>query len=115
MVVDVSATATARVRELSRGSRCKNDRIDAAATACVAAGQGEGWPVGPRPAPPPTQRPQCCGIPARTLSDRVRVRSVQRDDTRRLDQQLTLSIVQVRLPDSAGRAYRDRGITAGGS
>jgi hypothetical protein len=34
-------TATARVWELSRGGRRKNDRIDAAAAACVAAMQGD--------------------------------------------------------------------------
>lgn len=43
--VDVSTTATARVRELSRGGRRKNDRIDAAAAACVAAAQGDARPV----------------------------------------------------------------------
>lgn len=36
-VVDVPSTATARVRQLSRGGGRKNDRIDAAAAACVAA------------------------------------------------------------------------------
>ncbi|MFI9415107.1 transposase [Nocardia gamkensis] len=41
VVVDVPATATARVRELSRGGRRKNDRIDAAAAAYVAALQGD--------------------------------------------------------------------------
>ncbi|MGW5383089.1 IS110 family transposase, partial [Nocardia sp. NPDC003963] len=41
-VLDVPTTATARVRELSRGGRRKNDRIDAAGAACVAALQGEG-------------------------------------------------------------------------
>ena len=40
-VVDVPATATARVRQLSRGSGRKNDRLDAAAAACVAAQQGD--------------------------------------------------------------------------
>ena len=40
-VVDVPPTATARVRELSRGGRRKNDRIDAAAAACVAFTQGD--------------------------------------------------------------------------
>ncbi|KXO88022.1 Transposase IS116/IS110/IS902 family (plasmid) [Tsukamurella tyrosinosolvens] len=45
-VVDVPATATARVRELSRGGRRKNDRIDAAAAACVAFSQGDFRPVG---------------------------------------------------------------------
>ncbi|WP_280242269.1 IS110 family transposase [Nocardia abscessus] len=44
-VVDVPTTATARVRELSRGSRRKNDRIDDACAPCVAALQGEGRPV----------------------------------------------------------------------
>ncbi|WP_280187858.1 MULTISPECIES: IS110 family transposase [Nocardia] len=44
-VVDVPTTATARVRELSRGGRRKNDRIDAAAAACVAAAHGECRPV----------------------------------------------------------------------
>ena len=44
-VVDVPSTATARVRQLSRGGRRKNDRIDAAAAACVAALQGEGRPI----------------------------------------------------------------------
>lgn len=46
-VVDVPSTATARVRELSRGGRRKNDRIDAAAAACVAFTQGDFRPVGP--------------------------------------------------------------------
>ncbi len=41
-VVDVPSTATARVRQLSRGGGRKNDQIDAAAAACVAALQGEG-------------------------------------------------------------------------
>jgi transposase len=40
-VVDVPSTATARVRQLSRGGGRKNDRIDAAAAACVAALQGD--------------------------------------------------------------------------
>jgi len=40
-VVDVPTTATARVRQLSRGGGRKNDRIDAAAAACVAALQGD--------------------------------------------------------------------------
>jgi hypothetical protein len=40
-------TATARIRELSRGGRRKNDRIDAAAAACVAALQGDTRPVAP--------------------------------------------------------------------
>jgi transposase len=40
-VVDVATTATARVRELSRGGRRKNDVIDAAAAASVAALQGD--------------------------------------------------------------------------
>nr|WP_280240287.1 transposase [Nocardia abscessus] len=44
-VVDVPTTATARVRELSPGSRRKNDRIDDACAPCVAALQGEGRPV----------------------------------------------------------------------
>ena len=47
IVLDVPATATARVRELSRGGRRKNDRIDAAAAACVAALQGDARPVAP--------------------------------------------------------------------
>ena len=46
-VVDVPTTATARVRQLSRGARRKNDRIDAAAAACVAALQGDARPVTP--------------------------------------------------------------------
>jgi transposase len=44
-VVDVPATATARVRQLSRGGGRKNDRIDAAAAACVAALQGDARPL----------------------------------------------------------------------
>jgi transposase len=44
-VVDVPSTATARVRELSRGGRRKNDVIDAAAAASVAALQGDAMPV----------------------------------------------------------------------
>jgi transposase len=47
IVVDVPTTATARVRQLSRGARRKNDRIDAAAAACVAALQGDARPVVP--------------------------------------------------------------------
>ncbi|MFF3405140.1 IS110 family transposase [Streptomyces sp. NPDC002742] len=46
-VVDVSPSATARVRQLSRGGGRKNDRIDAAAAACVAALQGDARPVQP--------------------------------------------------------------------
>jgi transposase len=45
VVADVPSTATARVRELSRGGRRKNDAIDAAAAASVAALQGEANPV----------------------------------------------------------------------
>mgnify|MGYP002632101349 FL=1 len=41
VVWDVSATATARVRELSRGGRRKNDVIDASAAASVAALHGD--------------------------------------------------------------------------
>ena len=41
VVLDVPTTATARVRELSRGARRKNDRIDAAGAACIAAAQGD--------------------------------------------------------------------------
>ena len=44
LVADVPATATARVRELSRG-RGKNDVIDAAAGASVAALHGDARPV----------------------------------------------------------------------
>ncbi len=44
-VVDVPPTATGRVRQLSRGGGRKNDRIDAAAAACVAASQGDARPV----------------------------------------------------------------------
>lgn len=44
-VVDVPSTATARVRELSRGSRRKTDVIDAAAAASVAALHGDAVPV----------------------------------------------------------------------
>lgn len=40
-VLDVSPTATARIRQLSRGGGRKNDRIDAAAAACVAALHGD--------------------------------------------------------------------------
>ena len=46
VVEDVPSTATARVRELSRGGRRKNDVIDAAAAASVAALQGEANPGG---------------------------------------------------------------------
>jgi Trehalose utilisation/Transposase len=45
VVDDVPSTAAARVRELSRGGRRKNDVIDAAAAASVAALQGEANPV----------------------------------------------------------------------
>jgi transposase len=44
-VEDVPATATARVRELSRGGRRKNATRDAAAEACVAALHGDAAPV----------------------------------------------------------------------
>jgi len=44
-IVDVPSTATARVRELSRGSRRKSDLIDAAAAASVAALHGDATPV----------------------------------------------------------------------
>ena len=44
-MLDVPSTATARVRELSRGSRRKTDVIDAAAAACVAALHGDATPV----------------------------------------------------------------------
>ncbi|MFF5033028.1 IS110 family RNA-guided transposase [Nocardia salmonicida] len=44
-VVDVPPTATAKIRALSRGGRRKNDPIDAAAAACVAAIRGESRPV----------------------------------------------------------------------
>lgn len=44
-VVDIPSTATARVRELSRGGRRKTDRIDAAAVAYVAFSQGDYRPV----------------------------------------------------------------------
>lgn len=47
VVLDVATTATARVRELFRGGRRKNNHIDAAAAACVAAAQGEARPVSP--------------------------------------------------------------------
>lgn len=46
-VVDVAPAATARVRQLSRGGRRKNDRIDAAAAASVAALHGDARPVLP--------------------------------------------------------------------
>src|SRR3954463_8139199 len=46
-VVDVSSATTARVRQLSRGGGRKNDRIDAAAAACVAALQGDARPLEP--------------------------------------------------------------------
>jgi transposase len=45
VVADVPSTATARVRELSRGGRRKNDVIDAAAAASVAALHGDANPV----------------------------------------------------------------------
>jgi transposase len=44
-VLDVPSTATARVRELLRGGRRKNDVIDAAPAASVAALQGDASPV----------------------------------------------------------------------
>src|SRR5271166_323209 len=47
VVLDIPTTATARVRELSRGGRRKNDRIDAAAAASVAALQGDARQVYP--------------------------------------------------------------------
>lgn len=46
-VVDIPAAATSRVRELSRGGRRKNDRIDAAAAATVACLHGDGRRVEP--------------------------------------------------------------------
>ena len=45
IVVDVHSTATARVRELSRGGRRKTDVLDAAAAASVAALHGDASPV----------------------------------------------------------------------
>lgn len=45
LVVDVGPTATARVRQLSPCGRRENDRIDAAAAACVAALHGDARPV----------------------------------------------------------------------
>jgi transposase len=45
VVSDVPSTATARVRELSRGGRRKNDVIDAAAAASVAVLHGDAIPV----------------------------------------------------------------------
>jgi transposase len=45
VVLDVPSSATARVRELSRGSRGKTDIIDAAAGACVAALHGDATAV----------------------------------------------------------------------
>lgn len=47
VVLDIPTTATARVRELSRGGGRKNDRIDAAAAASVAAMQGDARQVYP--------------------------------------------------------------------
>jgi transposase len=47
VVTDVPSRATARVREPSRGGRRKNDVIDAAAAASVAALQGDANPVHP--------------------------------------------------------------------
>jgi hypothetical protein len=44
-VVDVPACATSRIRQLSRGGGRKNDVIDAAAAASVAALQGDAHPV----------------------------------------------------------------------
>jgi hypothetical protein len=44
-VLDVSTAATARVRELSRGGRRKNDMIDASAAASVAALHGDAMVV----------------------------------------------------------------------
>lgn len=44
-VLDVPSTATARVRQLSRGGGRKNDQIDAAAAACVAALHGDAYPL----------------------------------------------------------------------
>lgn len=46
-VVDVHASATARVRQLSRGGGRKNDAIDAAAAATVAAAHGDARTVEP--------------------------------------------------------------------
>jgi transposase len=43
----VPTTATARIRQLSRGSGRKNDQIDAAAAACVAALHGDERPLQP--------------------------------------------------------------------
>jgi transposase len=45
IVDDVASTATARIRELSKGGRRKNDVIDAAAAASVAALHGDANPV----------------------------------------------------------------------
>jgi transposase len=51
-VEDVPCTATARFRELSRGGRRKNDVVDAAATASVAALAGDAWWSRELPLPP---------------------------------------------------------------
>lgn len=43
----ITSTATARIRQLARGNRRKNDVIDASAAASVAALSGDGHPVLP--------------------------------------------------------------------
>ncbi|WP_416567071.1 IS110 family transposase [Nocardia testacea] len=50
-VVDLPPTPTAKIRTLSRGGRRKNDPIDAAAAARVAAIRGEREPTGRRRGP----------------------------------------------------------------
>jgi len=45
LVFDIPTTSTARIWELSCGGRRKNDRIDAAAAACVAVLQGDVRPL----------------------------------------------------------------------
>ncbi|ODT12216.1 MAG: IS110 family transposase [Microbacterium sp. SCN 70-18] len=50
-VVDVPSTATARIRQLSRGGGRKTDQIDAAAAASVAALQGDERPLHPEGVP----------------------------------------------------------------
>ena len=63
-VDDVTSTATARVRELSRGGRRKNDVIDAAAAASVAALHGDANPV----AAEDLTRCWCCSTSAAATS-----------------------------------------------
>jgi transposase len=137
-VVDVPATATARVRELSRGGKRKTDALDAAAAASVAAAQGDAKPVAAEGVASVLKmlderrrnltqqrtrwvnqlhallRSYCGTAPLEVSSgDRARHR-LSRHGDRQLNNALhTIALTQVRMPGSRGRAYYDRTIARG--